>query len=280
MKCRYIVLRFVVNTLFSLILLKCYLFGSTLSLQLIGIDGWIFQLFFGISTALLCNAFLHLAKNTLFCYLKHLQVASLCFPEKNPNTVIFSRFKTFVTIVTLNRIVRLVSGELIEAFKGGRTFNVGFLQEMNNNFFIRNGKLVLTKCFDYMDECVLAYCYLHPEKKIGEAAETAIVIFLEKTGSFLVKTITITLTTVAVKVVIAIFEFCFLVKVIPMTFMNLILVYLVVHVSGFVVNDSIVEPLLLNSFIKEFTELELDSGDNFRVLEELATVTQKLKSLA
>ena len=105
-KLKYIFIRLVFNALFALILLKCFIFGSQYGVELIGLNNWLIQLFCGISTALLFNAVLSLAQRTILLYLKHLQIASICVPDRNPNAVVFSRIGTVSVIVILNRTLR------------------------------------------------------------------------------------------------------------------------------------------------------------------------------
>ena len=276
---KYIFIRLVFNIIFSIILLKCFLIGSEFGVRIIGLNVWIIQLFCGIAIALLFNAVLSLAKNTILLYLKHLQIASICVPDKNPNIVVFGRIKTVSTIVILNGILRSVAGELMEAIKNGTAANIPLISGLDNNMFIKSGKYVVKKCFDYMDECVLAYCYNNEDVALGKAAEKAIVIFLENTGKFLIKTTTVSLTTIFIKIIISIFEFLILIRIIPLSFINFIYIYLIIHVTGFIVADSLVEPLMLQSIIKEFCKCQLEDENNIGVFEGIATIATKLKSL-
>ena len=119
-KLKYIFIRLVFNALFALILLKCFIFGSQYGVELIGLNNWLIQLFCGISTALLFNAVLSLAQRTILLYLKHLQIASICVPDRNPNAVVFSRIGTVSVIVILNKILRGLAKEIIDAIKNGK----------------------------------------------------------------------------------------------------------------------------------------------------------------
>ena len=106
-KLKYIFIRLVFNALFALILLKCFIFGSQYGVELIGLNNWLIQLFCGISTALLFNAVLSLAQRTILLYLKHLQIASICVPDRNPNAVVFSRIGT-VSVITCKFYIRFL----------------------------------------------------------------------------------------------------------------------------------------------------------------------------
>lgn len=276
---KYIFIRLIFNIIFSIILLKCFVVGSKFGVRMIGLNVWIIQLFCGIATALLFNAVLSLIKNTILLYLKHLQIASICVPDKNPNVVVFGRIKTVGTIVILNSILRGVASELMEAIKNGTAANISLISGLNNNMFIKGGKYIVKKCFDYMDECVLAYCYNNKEVALGKAAEKAIVIFLENTGKFLIKTTTVSLTSAFVKIIISIFEILILIRTVPFTFLNIIYIYLVVHVTGFIVADSLIEPLMLQGIIKEFCKCQLTDENNIGVFEGVATIATKLKNL-
>lgn len=138
---------------------------------------------------------------------------------------------------------------------------------------------VISKCFDYLDECVLAYCYTHPDDSLGSAAENAVVIFLENSATLLIKTTTVCLTSAFIKIVIAIVETLLLLKTMPFTFINLITIYLIVHVSGFVIADSLIEPLMLDGVVKEFCNLSIRDENNVGVLESVATIAQQFKSM-
>ena len=78
---------------------------------------------------------------------------------------------------------------------------------------------------------------------------------------------------------IAIVETLLLMKVLPFSFINLITIYLIVHVSGFVIADSLVEPLMLDSVVKEFCNLSIKDENNIGVLESVASIAQQFKSM-
>lgn len=255
------------------------MFGSKFGVRLMGLDTWITQLFCGISCALLFNAVLNIVKFTILSYLKHLQIASMCVPDKNPNMVVLSRFKTVGTIVILNKILRMVASELIEAIKNGTASEIPLISQLGNNVIVQKGAFIVKKCFDYVDECILAYCYVHSDEPLGKAAEKAVVIFLENTGSFLIKTTTVYLSTFFIKLIVAILEFVFLIQILPFTFLNLIFVYLVIHVTGFILADSIIEPLMLNGLIKEFCKLDLKDEENIGIFENISAAASKFKNL-
>ena len=220
-KLKYIFIRLVFNALFALILLKCFIFGSQYGVELIGLNNWLIQLFCGISTALLFNAVLSLAQRTILLYLKHLQIASICVPDRNPNAVVFSRIGTVSVIVILNKILRGLAKEIIDAIKNGACSSIELFAEISHSTLAKGGKYVISKCFDYLDECVLAYCYTHPDDSLGSAAENAVVIFLENSATLLIKTTTVCLTSAFIKIVIAIVETLLLLKTMPFTFINL-----------------------------------------------------------
>lgn len=274
----YIAIRLFFNVLFALILLKCFYAGAYYGVQMIGVNTWWLQLFCGISVALLFNSVLALAKNSILLYLKHLQIASICVPDVNPNVTVFSRIKTVSLIIVLNRILRALAKEIMDAIKNGAVNSVELFSELNNHSLIKGGKFILTKCFDYMDECVLSYCYTHPDVSLGEAAENAVVIFLENSATLLIKTTTVCLTSVFLKFLIAVIELIVLLKTIPFTFINLIFIYLIIHVSGFVIADSLVEPMMLEGVVKEFCNLSIRDQNNLGVLESIATVAQRFKT--
>lgn len=277
-KYTYIIIRLVFNAFFALLLLKLFYVGADFGVNMIGLNTWWLQLFCGISVALLFNAVLSLAKNTILLYLKHLQIASICTPDCNPNVVIFSRIKTVSAIVILNKILRTLAKEIMEAVKTGACSNIPLFTELNNNTLVKGGKFILTKCFDYLDECVLSYCYMHPDVSLGEAAENAVVIFLENSATLLIKTTTICLASSFLKIIIAIVETLLLFRIIPFSLINLIFIYLIVHVTGFVIADSLVEPMMLEGVVKEFCEMSIQDQNNINVLESVATIAQRFKT--
>lgn len=203
----------------------------------------------------------------------------MCVPDKNPNMVVLSRFKTVGTIVILNKVLRMVGSELIDVLKNGTASEIPLLNQLNDSVIVQKGMFIVKRCFDYVDECILAYCYVHSEESLGKAAEKAVVIFLENTGSFLIKTTTVYLTTFFIKFLVALLEFVILIRVFPLTFLNIIFIYLVIHVTGFVLADSIIEPLMLNKIIKEFCKLDLHDENNVSIFENISSVAHKLKSL-
>lgn len=278
-KLQYIFIRLVFNALFALVLLKCFTLGAQYGVQLIGLNNWLIQLFCGISTALLFNAVLSLAQKTILLYLKHLQIASICVPDKNPNVVVFSRIGTVSVIVILNKILRGLAKEIVESIKNGSCGSIELFAEISRSTLAKGGKYIIGKCFDYLDECVLSYCYTHPNDSLGSAAENAVVIFLENSATLLIKTTTVCLTSAFIKAVIAIVETLLLLKVLPFSFINLITIYLIVHVSGFVIADSLVEPLMLDNIVKEFCNLSIKDENNIGVLESVASIAQQFKSM-
>lgn len=139
-KLKYIFIRLVFNALFALILLKCFIFGSQYGVELIGLNNWLIQLFCGISTALLFNAVLSLAQRTILLYLKHLQIASICVPDRNPNAVVFSRIGTVSVIVILNKILRGLAKEIIDAIKNGACSSIELFAEISHSTLAKGGK--------------------------------------------------------------------------------------------------------------------------------------------
>ena len=128
-------------------------------------------------------------------------------------------------------------------------------------------KNLLKVYVDYLDECVLAYCYAHPDNKFFDSCIKSIQISVTHATDIISKIAVVVAINYVTKILLyAGYVYC-LFTVIPFTYVNFIISFLFVKCLHFVIQDVFCEPLLMRSILETFCSY--DTEDNGLSLDEI-----------
>ncbi len=192
------------------------------------------------------------------------------------------RFKHTLAIPLFNKIVRNCADEIVEGIKKIDNEPDGkvdeFLENLKDTKVVKASKWMLKKYTDYIDECVLVYCYVHPEKSMLRSTLEAISIFLKNGFKIIEQMAVVIILQVLLRIALTAVIIIALVSMANLTVTKILIGFIVIKIAEFIIQDALIEPLLmqkiLNVFVKQ--EAELNSA---RSLLEKFPILNKIRGL-
>lgn len=113
-------------------------------------------------------------------------------------------------------------------------------------------KYVFKVFIDYIDECVLAYCYEYPKKGLIKGTGEAIFILFKNCYKLIPAILTTSILQILIRIAIFVIVLLYYFKCVPINIMTTISTFIIYKCISFVIEDSIIEPLLMRNIVKVF----------------------------
>lgn len=265
---KFSIIRLVANIIFCMLMFYGFLCGIHYGTELIGMYFLFVKVLLGILGVTAILFVTRGAEQSLLYLIKNASIYSQC---KDVGVVesfrgIFVEYKSTISVTVLNKLIREsleYLQELIEKQKNpgeGEQVGVleGVLEELGNTELVKAGKFVLKRALDYVDECVLGYCYknVSDEKSLTRCCLEGFTLFCVNCIPICKKMISVIMVQLLVKITYWVVFVMFCVKTFEFSVMNLILCYVIGKLLDFVLEDSLYEPALMLSIVKQFSEYE------------------------
>lgn len=144
---------------------------------------------------------------------------------------------------------------------------------------------IIKTAFDYVDECVLFYCYRFPEIPLRKAAFKAIAIFIEHPIDILKKVVSIVYAQKILKGAVTLVYFYLYLTSGHASFQTILTAFVFYYCIIFTIEDGILQPMLmlsiLNTYGKELNELpeQTESDSDKEFMKKFASVSTWFKRL-
>ena len=133
---------------------------------------------------------------------------------------------------------------------------------------------------NYLDECVLAYCYRNPKESMAKSAVSAIGIAVCHSPKIITKIVVSSVLNIIARIIFWIVCIAIIYKTRDFRIATLLSDFIIVKGAQFILEDCILEPLLMGGVVKVFCTFEAVEGFNpIETLKGLAPSILKLDRL-
>ena len=198
------------------------------------------------------------------------------------------RFKSTISIPIFNKIIRSCLGEISDILnkyshnKDDEATENNSLEELFQNLkdskLAKGGRWVITLYMDYVDECILVYCYQHPEKSLLRASIEAIGIFLKHGFEIIEKMSVIIIMQVLIKLLIGVFVIISIFTYKNITIKILLFGFIIIKLFEFIIQDAIIEPMMMQRILNTFLKYSNDEIDLKSIIDRFP-ILNKIKRL-
>ena len=297
----------VFDTIFAYILYKAYRAGIEIGIAFLNVDFWFVRVTLGIIGCSFALFAFRWARGVLLYVLKCALIYNQCYPEEIGIISIFagasSRFGSLLTIPVFNKCIRDMTHEIVDILQDSASAPAE-LQEILKNFdgtmistLAKFSKKLALRMFDYVDECILAYCFLHKDVKMTECALDATAAFCKSAGKLMKQVFTLTITEAVLRFFFYLFAVLFLLKFGTLSVLNVIYYYVAVKGASYVFESAILENFFMTGVINVFCtetgvgkyarakerteneEIDDETGDDANILDGLVKHASEIEVL-
>ena len=291
------VLRAALDILLAVVLFKVYRWSAVFGANVMHVDFWFTRVTFGIIGAGLAFTVFNIVKTFVFYVLKCCSIGWYSGDCKGTwYQPICTRFGSVLTVPVFNVVIRHALKEFVAAFRDALDANraaegdrnvtglvYGVVNRLDGSLVSRLGKLgskMLSRIFNYADECVLGFCFRHTEMDLATATIASFKLLFANLNQLLPKMFMWSVLEVALRwtgialaavVLFAVFG-------IPSGVANVasyvIDCYVILQLTARVIEDAILEPMIMCSVLREF--FEFDGNNEAENEDSLTEFKEKL----
>jgi hypothetical protein len=253
---------------------------------------WFVKVLLGVVGVGAMSFVIRWSKNSLAYVLKN---ASIYAQSTECNSILGAiagmtkQFKSTISVPVFNKLIRdaiKTIQEKTSSSSGGEEGEVSglpqFMQELTETKLFKSSKFIVEKAYDYVDECILGYCYsnVSEEKSIMRCAVEAFAIFFTHSLQICGKVLAVISIQFLCRIAYWIIYVAIAIKTFKFTIMNVILCYVIGKSIEFILNDAIFEPALMHSVIEQFKKYEWKNDYEAKIdeISEHIPAIQKLRS--
>lgn len=268
---------------------QIYKFTSWRGAQLLGLPYAPAELIVGMCCVMFLYGFFAPVKTVLAGIMKSVTIYALthdCDSISEAIRGVLNNFKSTLAIPTFLLLVKSVTEKLADSEIASALGLVNnkeeekepsnvveqFLSLAKDNKLLKMLGSFTTMMIDWVDECILGYCYMQERESIGKAAVTAISIYVKNFDKLSKKAFTV----VAIKVcTIALFRVIAIIVALKTvrSISSAMIFYIAVWALEFTINDAVIDNLMMNSLVTEFSRYATDettvAAEREAVIKEL-----------
>ena len=170
-----------------------------------------------------------------------------------------SCFKSSVCVPIFTKLIHKGFSTVFDICKGKSdelTEKAGVFGDILDNVkgskIMQAGTYVSKIYLDYADECVLAYCYQHPENSLLKNSLTAMTVFFKNCVEICSRIAVVSVFRLLAVGVIWIRGIAFFVTKFNVTFYSTVCAYVFIKLIVFIVSDAMLHPLMMNVILEAF----------------------------
>lgn len=192
------------------------------------------------------------------------------------------RFKHTLAIPIFNKVIRGCAGEIVESIQKLDKDSDGPVDELFDN--LKNTKVgkaskwMLKKYTDYIDECVLVYCYVHPEKSMLRSTLESVGIFIRSGFKIIEQMAVVIILQVLLRIALVAGVVIAIASMHNITVTKILIGFIVIKIVEFIMQDAIIEPLLMQKILNVFVKQEANSSDLGTLLDKFP-ILNKIRNL-
>lgn len=260
MTLKFSLIQVLLDCLCAVLIFLGFVAGIHYGTAITGLYFWFMKVLLGIIGITAVLAVLRWLRGTVLFVIKNCSIYAQC--RDDCHTVmgafhgIASHFKATISIPVFNKLIRDSLGEIkhfvLERSEGSSAAEV--LSTIMDSKIATVSARVVEKAFDYVDECILGYCYANvsEEKGIVRCSLEAFTLFVVNSVPIFGKVVTVVTIETVLRVGYWVAFLAWAIKTFQFSVMNLIMLYVLGKVISFILTDAIFEPLLMHEIIASF----------------------------
>lgn len=263
---KFCILRFFIDAIFVGLLFFGFLCGIHYGTILTGLHFTFMKVGFGICGIGIMLYFIKWFRTVVAGMLKSCSIyasarecASLCGAFKG----IVSCLGSTLAVPAFNRIIR----DALQDIKDAMTDEASnpakeALAEVKESRLGKVSVLVVERAFDYVDECILGYCYKNVSENhgIAKCSVEAFTLFLVNSVEVMGKVFTVISLESLVRIAYWFFFIVFCLEHFHFTVLNVLMCYVIGKCLDFMLDDALFEPLLVHVIVNEFLKFSWDES--------------------
>lgn len=224
---------------------------------------WFVQIFRGFAFVSFAVLLISFVKKYVSAYLKYAQIYYVSSGHKGSVLHCFSGavscFKSSVCIPVFTKLIHkgfstvfdICKDKTDELSEKASVFG-DILDNVKNSKIMQAGTYVSKIYLDYADECVLVYCYQHPENSLLKNSLTAMTIFFKNCVEICSRIAVVSVFRVLAVGIIWISGIALFVTKFNITFYSTVCAYVFIKLIIFVISDAMLHPLMMNVILETF----------------------------
>lgn len=274
-------MRAVVCIAYTGFLVGGYRFGVWLGRIITDFDYWFVDVTMGIAGVGLMLWVTLWMRNALLCIFNYAGIYSVV----NGTGVLVSlagcigRFTTIAGVWFFNKVLRAGIKELFYTIREKAKLGelTEFFSQFKDSKIVKATQKMLGMCIDCADECVLAYCFKYQEP-LAKSASKALVLFVKNGLSLIAKTTTMYLICTGIRIVFYVMAALVIFRY--GTISNIVIYLVVTKGLASTLEESFLQPLLLQGVIKTFSKLEDPvQEEEFDHIAEISPAMEKVRGV-
>lgn len=240
---------------------------------------WFVQIFRGFVFASFAVLLITFIRKYVTAYLKYAQIYFVSNGQNGSIMYCFGKamlcFKSSLCVPIFTSIIYKGFSTIFDLCKSKSEESAsdsGIIRELyakiKDSRVMRAGSYVSKMYIEFADECVLAYCYQHPENSLLKNALTAMTIFLKNCIEICSKIAVVTVFRILLSSAIwfcGIILFC---TKFTVTFHSTVCAFVLLKLIEFIISDAMLHPLMMNVVLEAFCNSEGAEFDE-TLLQEL-----------
>lgn len=274
----------------TVLLFMWYVKATENDYDILASDMWFINMLRGLILLLCFYFLLDLIKRYMNSFTKSAQIFYVANTKADYSIVecfigATIRFKSTLAIPIFNKLIRdcidkimLTAKNTLPSAEETETKIDDFFTELTNSKIGKASRRFLKLYTDYVDECVLVYCYMHPEKSLFKASVEAISIFIKNAVKIIEKMAVVIIVQVLIKLGIGGAIILMLVKTSSLTLKKMLFGFIIIKMFEFIIQDAILEPVMMQKILDTFVQLEPDQQTAKTLLDKFP-ILNKIKGL-
>lgn len=264
-------------------------------------DIWFIRIVRGLVLLICFYVILNFIKRILNSFIKCAQIFYVANVERNFSIIesfigATLKFKATIAIPIFNNVIRSCVKDLCDIAR--RTTNTSegvegaepsaqqemgsinsLISNLGNSKLGKASKWVFQLYMDYIDECVLLYCYKHQEKSVLRASLEAITVFLSNCIKIIEKMSVIIIMQVIIRIFLVGIGILLFFTVPAVTLRKTLIGFIIFKMLEFFIQDAIIEPLMMNRILETFGTFSYENDNALNKILDKFPVLNKIKKL-
>lgn len=280
MTLKFSLIRVLIDCLCAVLIFLGFVAGIHYGTAITGLYFWFMKVLLGLIGITAVLVVIRWLRGTVLFILKNCSIYAQC--RDDCHTVIgafhgiASHFTATISIPVFNKLIRDSLGEIKQVVleKGEGSSTAGVLETIMNSKVAKVSVNVVEKAFDYVDECILGYCYANvsAEKGIVRCSLEAFTLFVVNSVPIFGKVITVVTIETILRVGYWVAFIAWSIRTFQFSVMNLIMLYVLGKVLSFILTDAIFEPMLMYEIIASFKKRAWDSEYESKISELISAI--------
>lgn len=272
---KFMFLHVVLDVLLAITVIGGFFLGTQICLDFLRVSVIWVIIYSGILGIAVCSWLYSVLKNSVLFLFKNAIIYT--YADSECSSVLqackgcLRSYKSMFAVPVFNKIIRGIIHKLAGMLEKSTSESAlsKYLETLNDLFVFKCGKKMIIKTFDYFDECILAYCYKHPDVSLCDGSIQAFAIFIRNLPKLLGIASSISILSLICNVLLWVCGYLLSFKFFGVSAFVVIVTYVVLCSIRFVLEDAVLRQVLMGSLISTFLQYDFDETEDEQLVVDL-----------